>query len=88
MPRRLLRGLGGLSQFVFGLQLFGGFAPGGIEGDAGDRADLLALRLIEVADAFGATIGVDLVNLRAHKNGVVGAFRLANVAVDAVIRNQ
>ena len=35
--------------------------------------------------AFGAKLRVDLVNFRAHRNGQVGTFWFANVAIDAVI---
>ena len=37
-----------------------------------------------MADAFCAQIGVDEVMLLAHADGLVGALRLADIAVDAV----
>jgi hypothetical protein len=46
------------------------------------------LRLVEMADAFGALVGIDLVNLRAHRDRVVRALGLAHVAIDAVVGNQ
>ena len=49
------------------------------------RADFAALRRIEMPDAFGALVWIDDVSLFALRNRVVGAFRLANVAVDAFI---
>src|SRR5690606_36583686 len=45
-----------------------------IEGDAVHRADLLALGFVVVADAFGAQVGVDDVDLLALGDGAVGAF--------------
>jgi hypothetical protein len=80
--------LGQRQAFILGLQFLARFAPGGIEGDAGDRAYLLALRLVEVPDALGALVGVDLVKLGAHRNGLVRAFGLADVAIDAIVGNQ
>ena len=44
---------------------------GVIEGDAVDRADLLALRLVVVADAFGAQVGVDHVDLLTLGDGAI-----------------
>jgi hypothetical protein len=38
-----------------------------------------------VTDAFGAFGGIDLVNLHAHEDGVVGAFGFAHIAVDALV---
>jgi hypothetical protein len=43
------------------------------------------LRLLEVADAFGALPGVDDVDLRTLRDGVIRALRLADVAVDAFV---
>ena len=51
------------------------------------RTYLSALRLVKVADALGALIGIDLVNLYARKNRVIWAFGLAHVTVDALIGN-
>jgi hypothetical protein len=50
-------------------------------------ANLLTLGLIEMADAFGAFIGVDFVDELALIDGIVGAFWLADVAINAFIRN-
>jgi hypothetical protein len=38
-----------------------------------------------MAYAFGAFGGVNLVNLHAHEDGVVGAFGFTHIAVDALI---
>lgn len=67
------------------MQEFFGFLDA--QGDAIHRAHLLALRLIVVADAFGAKIGVDDVNLLALGDGAVRALGLAYVAIDAFIGN-
>lgn len=77
-----------LQSLVLGLQLFPAFAPGRIKGNAGNRTYLLALRLIEMPDAFGAFIRVDLINLRPHEDRVIRAFRLTHVAINAVVGNQ
>ena len=55
---------------------------------AGHRANLHALRLIEVAYAFCAFVRVNLVDVGAHVNSLVGAFGLAHVAVDAFVGDQ
>jgi hypothetical protein len=49
---------------------------------------LLALRFVEMADAFGALVRVDFVDFRAHVDRVVRALGLAYVAIDAVVGNQ
>src|SRR6218665_1967211 len=77
-------GLAGKDQ-VFLHQLVLALDTGLVEGDAVHRADLLALRLVVVADAFGAQVGVDHVDLFALGNRGVGALGLADVAVDAVV---
>src|ERR1700757_1844405 len=56
-----------------------------IDRDAVDRADLHALRLIEVADALGALAGIYHVDLQALRDRAVRALRLADVAVDAFV---
>jgi len=55
------------------------------ERDAVHRTHLLALRLIVVADAFGAQVRVDDVDIRALRNRAVRALGLAHVAIDAFI---
>jgi hypothetical protein len=44
----------------------------GVQRNAGHRAHLHALRLVEVADAFGALVRVDLVDLRPRKMASFG----------------
>src|SRR5436190_13576134 len=51
--------------------------------DALDRAHHDALRFVEMADALGAARRIDQVDLLALGNRLVGAGRLADVAVDA-----
>src|SRR5574343_1405494 len=51
--------------------------------DAFDRADHHALRLVEMADAFGAAVGIDDVDVLALADGLVRTGRFADVAVDA-----
>ena len=57
----------------------------GFDRNAGHRADLHALRLVEVADALGALARVDLVDLGAHRDRLVRALGLADIAVDALV---
>lgn len=37
--------------------------------------------------ALSALCGIDFIDLEAHKNGVIWAFWLANIAINAVIGN-
>ena len=52
------------------------------------RTDLLALRLIIVAYALSTQIGIDFINFFALVNSIIRAFRLANIAVNALIGNK
>jgi hypothetical protein len=52
--------------------------------DAFHRADLDALRCIEMPDALGAFHGINLVKFYALVYGLVGALRLTNIAIDAL----
>ena len=52
------------------------------------RADLNTLRLIKMADAFGAFIRVNLINVFAHVDGLIRALGLTHVAVDAFVSDQ
>src|SRR5256885_12137770 len=58
---------------------------GGIHGNAGHRADLHALGLIEMAHALRALAVLDLVVLLAHGDRIVRALGLADIAVDAFV---
>jgi hypothetical protein len=55
-----------------------------VDRDALDRAHLHALRLVKVPHTFGATVRVDLVELLAHRDRLVRALGLADIAVDAL----
>lgn len=70
------------------MKFFLAFAPSRIEGDAGHGAHLLTLRLVIMSNAFRAFVWIDFVNFRAHINRVVGALRLANVAIDTVVGDE
>ena len=59
-----------------------------IDRNAGDRADLHALRFVKMADAFGAFAGINLIDLGAHVNRLVRDFGLAHVAGDAFVGAQ
>jgi hypothetical protein len=41
-----------------------------------------------MADAFGTAIGINLVDILAHRNGLIRAFGFAHIAVDAFLGNQ
>ena len=60
----------------------------GIDRYAGYRANLHALRLVKVAHAFGAFVGINFIDFRAEKNRLVRAFGLAHIAIDAFVSNQ
>ncbi len=47
--------------------------------------DFLALRDIEMADAFSAFVGVDDIEQVTGGDGIVGAFWFTDIAVDAFI---
>jgi hypothetical protein len=51
------------------------------------RTDLHTLGFVKVAYAFGAAGRVNLVNFWPHKNGLIGAFWLTDIAVDALVGN-
>ena len=57
----------------------------GVDRNAGHRAHLHALRFVKMANALGASGGVDLVNDLAQVNGLVGAFGFAHIAIDAFV---
>ena len=59
-----------------------------VDRDAGHGTDLYALRFVKVPNAFGAFVGVDLVDVLAHINGLVWAFGFAHIAVDAFVGDQ
>src|SRR5690606_539450 len=69
--------------YELGQQLLVGFRVGRVGIDALDGAHLDALRFVEMADAPGATRGVDDVDRLTLRDGLVGTCRLAYVAVDA-----
>jgi hypothetical protein len=73
-------------KFLF--QLSAGFVAMGVVRNTGHWANGLTLRLIEVPDAFCATVRVDFVDVDPGVNGLVGAHGFAHVAVDTVFRNQ
>ena len=60
----------------------------GIDDDAIHRAHHRALRLIEVADALGASRRIDLIDLCALRDGQIRTLRLAYVAVDAFVGDE
>jgi hypothetical protein len=53
-----------------------------------DWTHLLTGGNIVMANAFGAAIGIYLVDIIAHRNGLIRAFRFAHIAVDAFFGNQ
>ena len=83
--RRRRRQRSALQPMVFGEQLLRRLDVRRIDRDAAHRAQLHALRLVEVAHALGAALGIDLVDLLAHRDRLVGALGLADIAVDALV---
>lgn len=77
----------GSQPLILRLERLTTFDMSGINRNASHGADLLALRLVEMSDALGAFIGIDLVDQWPHKDGLVRAFRLTDVAVDAIVGN-
>lgn len=59
-----------------------------MQGNAINGTDLPALRGIKMAYALRALIGVDLINLNPHKNRIIRALGLTDVAIDAFVGNQ
>jgi hypothetical protein len=63
------------------------FRPAFVDQYALNRANHLALGLVEMAHAFGAAVGVDFVYFLPHVNSRVGALGFAHIAIDAFIGN-
>ena len=61
------------------------FFPLRMQLDALDRANHLALRLVVVANAFSAFVGIDDIKLLTHRYRIVGTLRFANITVDALV---
>jgi len=51
------------------------------------RTNLHALGFVIMPDAFGAEIGIDLIDLLALVNCAIGALRFAHITVDAFVGN-
>ena len=68
-------------------QRFPVFYEFGVNRNTRYRADLHTLGLIEMPYTLRAFMGVNFINLLAHKNGIVRTLRLADVTVDAFIGN-
>jgi hypothetical protein len=60
----------------------------GVAEDAVDGADLHALGGVVMTDTLRTQIGIDDVDLCTHADGIVGAFRLADIAINALIVNE
>jgi hypothetical protein len=69
-------------------QLIFRFHMSGIPDDAVDRADTDTGRFLIVTDALGAATGVDLVDLLAKRDGLVGALGIAHVTVNALVGDE
>ena len=69
-------------------ELFVGFGVFFVYQDAVYGADLLALGFVIVSDALGAQVWVDFIDFFALRNGVIGAFGLTDIAVDAFVSNE
>lgn len=60
----------------------------GMQWNAINRTNLPALRGIKMAYALRTLVGIDLVNLNPHKNRIIRALGLTDVAIDALVGNQ
>jgi hypothetical protein len=56
-----------------------------VDGDAGNRAHLNALGLVEMSDTFSAFARVYFIDFRSQINSLVRTLGLAYIAVDAFI---
>jgi hypothetical protein len=56
-----------------------------IDRNTSHRTDLHTLGLIKVTHALCALVGIDFINFRAKVDRLIGAFRFADIAVDAFI---
>ena len=54
----------------------------------GNRTDRLASWLVVMSLAFGASVRVDLVDLGAHSDRLVGTLGITHIAVDALFSNE
>jgi hypothetical protein len=57
----------------------------GIDRNASDRTNLNTLGFVKVPYAFCALIGVDFINFWAEVDRLIGAFRFADIAIDAFV---
>ena len=60
----------------------------GMQWNAINGTNLPALWGIKMAYALRALVGIDLVNLNPHKNRIIRALGLTDVAIDALVGNQ
>lgn len=84
---RALRRLSRLKACEFRPQQLDGLRSVRILRYATDGAKYLALRLIEMANTFGTTVRIDLIDFLAHRNRLVWAGGFANITVDTLIGN-
>jgi len=69
-------------------QLGFGFHMIRVPNDAVNRANADTGLMVVKTDTLGAEIGINLVHLGAHGDGLVRTLRLTHVTVDALGRNQ
>lgn len=60
----------------------------GMQWDAIHWTHLPTLGRIKVTYAFRALIGINLVDLNSHKDCIIRALGLTDIAIDALVRNQ
>jgi hypothetical protein len=59
-----------------------------IDRDTGHRTHLNTLRLLKMADAFCALVGVDFIDFRPEVDRLIGTLRFTHIAIDAFIGDQ
>ena len=70
---------------VFAHELLPRFPVRRINGNAGHRTQLHALRLFEMADTFGAFVRINDIDVLTQGDGAIRTHRLTNIAIDAFI---
>lgn len=73
---------------VLALQFRARFLVVLVDANAFDRANLDTLRRVKMPDAFGTAPRVDDVDFDPLRDCAVGAFRLADIAVDTLVGNE
>lgn len=81
--------IGGLGEtLIFQSELIIGFDMVGVNRDAINRTDLDTLGSLEMAYTFRAPLPVNLINDFALINRIIGALRLTDITIDALVSDE